>query len=153
MARTAELHAEMVEELKGYIPDGDFVTQCLFQPLPKLFGQRSTAAGGNIMGVEKQKCNGYLMLAVAQVRTREQEAFAYEKVKTWVQSAKDFAGTIEDGILDWVYLNYADPSQNPLASYGVENLQKMKDVAAKYDPKGVFQKLCPGGFKISNVKV
>ena len=105
------------------------------------------------MGVENQKHDGFLMLAVAQVRTREQEAFAYEKVKTWVQSAKDFAATVEDGNLDWIYLNYADPSQNPLASYGPENLKNLKDAAAKYDPKQIFQRLCPGGFKISDVKV
>lgn len=153
MAKTAELHAEMVEELKSYIPDGDFVTQCLFQPLPKIFGQQSEAAGGNIMGVENQKHDGYLMLASAQVRTKEQEAFAYEKVKAWVQGAKDFAATIEDGNLDWIYLNYADSSQDPLASYGVENVRRMKDVAAKYDPGQVFQKLCPGGFKISDVSI
>ena len=135
------------------IPDGDFVTQCLFQPLPKLFGQRSAEAGGNVMGVERQELNGLLFLAVAMVRTAEQEALAYPKVKAWVQAVKDFATTIDHGNLKWIYLNYADKSQDPLASYGSENVQKMRDVAAKYDPKQIFQKLCPGGFKISDVKV
>jgi len=49
-------------------------------------------------------------------------------------------------------LNYADNTQDPLASYGSASVKKMKAAAKKYDPSGVFQKLVPGGFKISNVQ-
>jgi hypothetical protein len=48
-------------------------------------------------------------------------------------------------------LDYADITQDPLASYGAENVKKMKAAAKKYDPQGVFQNLVPGGFKISKV--
>ncbi|KAL7929298.1 hypothetical protein V8C35DRAFT_316036 [Trichoderma chlorosporum] len=152
VAKAAELHEKLVEELKCFIPDGDFITQCLFQPFPQLFGQHSAAAGGNVMGVEKQPDNGLLWLAVAQVRTQEQERFAYNLVRNWVQDVKQFAATI-DGNLPWTYLNYADKSQDPLASYGLDNVRKIKKVAAKYDPGQVFQILSPGGFKISNVSL
>lgn len=43
-------------------------------------------------------------------------------------------------------------TQDPLASYGPESVKKMKAAAKKYDPFGVFQKLVPGGFKISKVQ-
>ena len=105
------------------------------------------------MGLERQEIDGLLFLAVAMVRTAEQEVFAHVKVKAWVQAVKEFATTIEHGDLQWTYLNYADKSQDPLTSYGVENVRKIRDVAARYDPEQVFQKLCPGGFKISDVKV
>ena len=153
VAKATELHEKLVEEVKAFIPEGDFVTQCLLQPLPKIFGLRSTTAGGNIMGVERQKHNGLLFVAVAMVRTLEQEAFVHPKVQAWVQAVKKFAATIDDGNLDWIYLNYADKSQDPLASYGIENLKKMRNVAAKYDPEQVFQKLCLGGFKLSDVHI
>ena len=52
----------------------------------------------------------------------------------------------------YLYLNYADKTQNPLASYGAANVEKMKAAARKYDPFGVFQDLVPGGFKISSVR-
>ncbi|RYP61977.1 hypothetical protein DL769_007490 [Monosporascus sp. CRB-8-3] len=68
-AKAAEIHEEMVEEFKAAIPDGDFWTQCLFQPLPTLFGQRSAEAGGNAMGVEHQAHNGLPLQAAAMVRT------------------------------------------------------------------------------------
>lgn len=51
----------------------------------------------------------------------------------------------------YLYLDYADATQDPLAGYGKENVKKMKAAAKKYDPLGVFQKLVPGGFKISKV--
>lgn len=50
------------------------------------------------------------------------------------------------------YLNYCNGSQDPLGSYDAENIKKMKDAAAKYDPTGVFQTRTPRGFKISKVK-
>jgi hypothetical protein len=52
----------------------------------------------------------------------------------------------------YLYLNYADKTQDPLAGYGAENVEKMKNAVKKYDPLGVFQNLVPGGFKISQVE-
>ncbi|KAK4455182.1 hypothetical protein QBC34DRAFT_465219 [Podospora aff. communis PSN243] len=127
LTKASSLHNGLVEELKRRIPEGDFITQCLFQPLPKLFGQRSVAAGGNVMGA----------------------AFAQPMVKEWIDQIREFASTIEGGVQDWVYLNYADGTQDPIGSYGAENVQKIREVAAKYDPLGAFQTLCPGGFKLS----
>lgn len=140
-------------DLAARIPERDFVTQCLFQPLPALFGRNSAAAGGNVMGVERQACDGVLFLATAMVRTAEQEAFAYPLVRAWVDGVREFARSVDGGggLLEWCYLNYADKSQDPLASYGEENLRLLRDVAKRYDPDEVFQKLCPGGFKISEV--
>lgn len=71
-------------------------------------------------------------------------------VAGWVQGVRDYAESI-DGMLDWSYLNYADRSQNPLASYGQQSVARLRDAAEKYDPEQVFQKLCPGGFKICNI--
>ncbi|KAG9229819.1 hypothetical protein BJ875DRAFT_445599 [Amylocarpus encephaloides] len=47
------------------------------------------------------------------------------------------------------YLNYATNWQDPIRSYGANSLKQLKAVGRKYDPKGLFQKGCPGGFKIS----
>jgi hypothetical protein len=40
----------------------------------------------------------------------------------------------------YLYLDYTDKTQDPLAGYGEENVKKMKAAAEKYDPSGVFQK-------------
>ncbi|KAI8716588.1 FAD-binding PCMH-type domain-containing protein [Fusarium sp. LHS14.1] len=70
----------------------------------------------------------------------------------WVNivNLEDFAMS-QDSSVRFRYLNYAEPSQNPLGGYGVDNAQYIRDVVAKYDPKGLFQTRVPGGFKISRV--
>ncbi|ORY16879.1 FAD binding domain-containing protein [Clohesyomyces aquaticus] len=49
---------------------------------------------------------------------------------------------------DYVYMNYASQFQAVVPSYGSGNQQRLKSVAAKYDPAGVFQNLQPGYFKL-----
>ena len=46
------------------------------------------------------------------------------------------------------YLNYCAEWQSPFQGYGAENLECMRHVSKKYDPDGLFQKGCPGGFKL-----
>ncbi|KAL4751911.1 hypothetical protein BDW72DRAFT_202658 [Aspergillus terricola var. indicus] len=51
----------------------------------------------------------------------------------------------------FVYMNDASRDQNPLVSYGRENLGRLKDISRKYDPDQVFQELQNGGFLLSRV--
>ncbi|KAF2962902.1 hypothetical protein GQX73_g10673 [Xylaria multiplex] len=48
----------------------------------------------------------------------------------------------------FLYLNYAAPWQDPIASYGVKNVDRLRKVAREVDPRGVFTYQVPGGFKI-----
>jgi len=51
--------------------------------------------------------------------------------------------------LPFIYANYASRDQNPMASYGAENLAKLKEIAGKYDSEGIFQTLQNGGWLLS----
>lgn len=101
------------------------------------------------MGLDKTLTeNSILFLAVTMVKTSEQEVFAYPLVKKWVEKVKEFAQSV-GGMQDWLYLNYADgKSQDVIGSYGAENVKRIREASVKYDPEGVFQRLCPGGYKI-----
>ncbi|KAF2678229.1 FAD-binding domain-containing protein [Lentithecium fluviatile CBS 122367] len=44
---------------------------------------------------------------------------------------------------------YAYSFQNPTASYGKENHEKLREARKAYDPNGLFQKGVPGGFKLA----
>ncbi|KAK4493938.1 hypothetical protein PRZ48_015124 [Zasmidium cellare] len=83
---------------------------------------------------------------------------------TWIDAGEDeqltkAANDWVDRIQEWTNVNgkssplellpYAAPFQNPLGSYGDDNVKFLQEVAKKYDPDQVFQKLVPGGFKIS----
>lgn len=68
---------------------------------------------------------------------------------TGLEQLNEFAKSI-GADNEYIYLNYADRSQNPLAGYGEENVEFMRMVAREYDPSGVFQNQVPGGFKLSS---
>ncbi|KAK4099525.1 hypothetical protein N658DRAFT_508569 [Parathielavia hyrcaniae] len=48
----------------------------------------------------------------------------------------------------YMYMNYADPSQDVYAGYGSENLTRLRRVSRAYDPAGKFRKLWRGYFKL-----
>lgn len=48
----------------------------------------------------------------------------------------------------YLYQNYASYQQDVFASYGADNLAKLRSISAKYDPQRVWQKLQPGYFKL-----
>lgn len=112
-----------------------------------MFGQASAAAGVNVLGLDSQETNGLILTVSVMVKTREHEAFAYPRAQEWVRTLRQFAAGVGAN-QDWLYTNYSDKSQDPLATYGAENFRFLREVAARYDPDGVFQKQCPGGFKL-----
>lgn len=77
-------------------------------------------------------------------------AKAQALVNEWAAGVEEFAKEA-GGLVPYVALNYADASQNPLETYGKENVEFLRRVAEKYDPTNFFQKRVPGGFKISRV--
>lgn len=48
----------------------------------------------------------------------------------------------------YIYMNYAGKNQDVFAGYGGNNQARLRRIAKKYDPQGVFQKLVPGGKKL-----
>ncbi|KAI1359705.1 hypothetical protein F5Y08DRAFT_319014 [Xylaria arbuscula] len=53
------------------------------------------------------------------------------------------------GVLDpYIHMNYADRDQSPIASYGADSLRQLREVRDRVDPRGLFKKMVPGGFKI-----
>lgn len=52
-----------------------------------------------------------------------------------------------------IYMNDAARDQDPLATYGSDNVQRLKEVAAIYDPGQVFQNLQNDGFLLRSVQL
>lgn len=71
-----------------------------------------------------------------------------EAAVTWVQAINNITENL--GTSDpFLYINHAGYFQKPFCGYGKDSLEFLREVAAKYDPGEVFQKLVPGGFKVS----
>lgn len=106
--------------------------------------------GNNSMGLLGDEDRLLLMITV-MVRSAEQKAKAYPESKAMLSTLREYAASTAGDLNHvWEYLNYADESQDPLGSYGAENVKKLKGIALKYDSQQVFQKLCGGGFKLKS---
>ncbi|PGH30848.1 hypothetical protein GX50_06391 [[Emmonsia] crescens] len=153
LTHAIELHAKYVQDLSHAIGSDNFVSLTFFQPMPSFFGNISNQRGGNMLGIDFQKHNAILWTGGVAVNTDQQAlAIAQTRMNAMVAELRDFSASLGgDGGL--VYMNYADPSQDPLGSYGKENVDYIRRVAEEYDPLGAFQRRVPGGFKISRVDV
>lgn len=148
--KIVELNEAFVNEWKAKTTDPDFITQCMFQSIPTIFSKHGTERGGNVMGLDQVNRNVIMLLFNIAVKTADEEATARPLLRSYSEKMQQFAAS-KDGLVDWQYLNYADSYQNPLASYGPANVEKILAAARKFDPKGIFQTKAPGGFKISRV--
>lgn len=151
--KAISVYESLGAQLKGLVPDGDFCLFLVLQPLPATFGQHSAARGGNMFGLDRFSDDDcVLMVGVVEVATPELLAtVGAPAMRGAVAEIDAYAASVGGGVA-FRYPNYADGSQHPLATFGAENIRKMKEAAAKYDPAQVFQTRVPGGFKISQVK-
>jgi hypothetical protein len=85
---------------------------------------------------------------MADIKDPQQEEVGREVCRVIVEKCEVVAKKNGTYLL-FKYSNYSSRDQNPLASYGAENLQKLKDIAFKYGPDRVFQTLQNGGWLLS----
>ncbi|KAH7014426.1 6-hydroxy-D-nicotine oxidase [Microdochium trichocladiopsis] len=131
----------------------DFLNYITFQAMPRLLFQHSVEKGGNIIGMDREteeKGDAILFQMQHMVRSAEEEVEARAQLLAMRRTLKEQSASLRLD-MEWEYLGYADGGQDPLSTYGAENIALMKRVAADYDPQGIFQTRMPGGFKISKV--
>ncbi|KAH7095341.1 hypothetical protein FB567DRAFT_27257 [Paraphoma chrysanthemicola] len=150
MTEAHKIYKDVLANLKAKAK-GDWGIYVLYQPLPPSYWRQSAARGGNVLGLERFK-EQVLCLYQPYISWQgsEQDALFQGAGADLINKIRDYAKSI-GADNPYLYLDYADKTQDPLASYGPENVKKMKAAAKKYDPLGVFQNLVPGGFKISKV--
>jgi FAD/FMN-containing dehydrogenase len=71
-----------------------------------------------------------------------------ERARRALEKMEAFAAANKTGHR-WRSLNYCAEWQKPIESYGEENLRLLQEVSRKYDPNGLFQRGCVGGFKLN----
>lgn len=120
----------------------------MFQAIPTVFSQHGVANGGNVLGLDRETENVVMLLFTLAVKGVDQEVVAKQQMQVFANATVAYAESL-GSLVEWQYINYAFDWQNPLGSYGAENVAKIKAAALKYDPEEVFQTRTPGGFKIT----
>ncbi|MCJ1317048.1 hypothetical protein MMC15_002369 [Xylographa vitiligo] len=118
-----------------------------FEPLPTVTVQHGDLKGGNSLGTSPKDGNAIILLLAGIWTDSASNNIVAKIAQKMMRDAADIARRM--GLLHrFVYINYADPSQDPIGSYGPANVQRLKAASRKYDPRGVFQTQVPGGFKL-----
>lgn len=146
----SEIYYEIVERFKAQAT-GTWSVNILYQPLPPAYWRNSDDNGGTVLGLERNGNKAFILYQpYFSWEGAEQDKLFQDAAAELIARVRTFAES--NGLSNsFLYLDYADITQNPLPTYGIDNVLRMKAASRKYDPKQVFQKLVPGGFKISKV--
>jgi FAD/FMN-containing dehydrogenase len=115
------------------------------QPIHPNVVRQGQAKGGNALGLEPRtqtwfglnygwwnaEDDGTALRLVPALHRRVQDLAKHERVS-----------------LDYIFMNDAFHRQPVIASYGRDNVKRLRAVQREYDPRRVFHKLVPGGQKV-----
>ncbi|GFF55793.1 bifunctional solanapyrone synthase [Aspergillus lentulus] len=110
----------------------------------------SWAAKGdaNVLGIHEETDDALLILSFSVYwRRAGDDKDVYASIRKTIEKIDAFA-TANGTDHPFRYLNYCAQWQRPLEGYGEENLLFLTEVSRKYDPDGLFQRGCTGGFKL-----
>ncbi|CAO2647057.1 Nn.00g079790.m01.CDS01 [Neocucurbitaria sp. VM-36] len=107
--------------------------------------------GGNVLGLKPADGPVFLINISMRWEKTEDDARVLKASANVIKRMLDEAKR-RNMVNDYLYMNYASEFQDVIGSYG-EDAQRLKEVAQKYDPTEVFQKLQPGYFKLDGAPV
>lgn len=147
IAITNQTFFSALPELYKKVPQANItLIQFDWQPIGASWMQASAERGGNALGVDPFK----VYLCYAQV-VEWVGATYNEAVLSWVEeTAHKLNSAAQDaGLYDpFNYMGDAAGFQPVFPGYGELNHKALQAIAKKYDPRGVYQTLMPGGFKV-----
>jgi hypothetical protein len=133
------------ETLHDFDVTGSLQWIATFEPLPTIFVARG--AHENVLGTSPEVGNGVILLFSASWSDAASSSLIHAKAEEVLGKINTVANHL--GLSrSFIYANYAGIFQKPISSYGVQNNVFLRQVAQKYDPRGVFQNRLPGGFKL-----
>ncbi|KAI1074746.1 hypothetical protein F5B20DRAFT_425428 [Whalleya microplaca] len=140
-------HNAFTSSWKKDTGDDTFSLYTVFQPLPKVLFDHGVEKGGNVLGMDRQTGNSVLFQVFMVFSGASLEPEARRRLVAYRQAVKE--KSVKTGTdVEFEYLNYADKTQEPLSTYGEDNVAFMRDVLAKYDPNNILETRLPGGAKI-----
>lgn len=122
------------------------VWSVVFDPLPPQLYARN--AGDNALGFAETDEHALAILLVSVTWPEEgDDSLVQGSVKSLTAGLATELREL-GALHPFVYLNYAAPWQDPIASYGNASMTRLEKVRQQYDPAKVFTDQVPGGFKV-----
>lgn len=103
--------------------------------------------GGNALGLDRSKGPFFVMNMSSRWSNAADDAAILKFFSSIIKTVK--AEAKSKGLdNEYIYMNYASQFEDPISSYGAQNVERLRRISKKYDPQQVFQKLHPGHFKL-----
>lgn len=117
----------------------------VIQPITANLAAKSVDNGGNALGMSQSGISWWTSLIDWQNEADDElvRSVSIATTEEWKKRS-----TVEG-----LYMNDCSRDQDPLGSYGAENVAKLCAVSQKYDPDQVFQKLQHDGFLLRKLGV
>ncbi|KAK8084449.1 hypothetical protein PG997_005720 [Apiospora hydei] len=135
------------EELEPVKDAPGLMCSYTLQPYPVSQLQKSSANGCNVLGLDPTNGPVVNVLLLSYWTDKKDDvgviSFMQKALKRIERNADE-----RGQLVPFIYWKYAFSDQEALRSYGEENVRKLQAASRKYDPDGLFQKSCPGGFKL-----
>ncbi|KAI4150904.1 MAG: hypothetical protein LQ340_003815 [Diploschistes diacapsis] len=133
--------------VSGSSPVANFLYSLALQPLSASQFAASTAAGGNAMGLTASSGPLVLLDLTTQWTNSADDTRVLNATRSVISAIKK--ASQQQGLSsNFIYLNYASKEEDPIGGYGGASKAQLQGVSRKYDPRGLFQKAVPGGFKL-----
>ena len=117
------------------------------QSFPPAFSSETVRLGGNSLGLDPS--DGPLVLFLLSYNwANAVDDNAVDAAAQTLLAAIDTATQNAGMYNKFKYLNYAASWQKPITGYGQASVSRLQAVSKKYDPIGLFQNNCPGGFRV-----
>ncbi|KAI9148230.1 FAD-dependent monooxygenase CTB5 [Paramyrothecium foliicola] len=101
----------------------------------------------NVLGLEDTNVPLIIVEITAKWNHVEDDGFIRSECRRFVGTV-DAVAESRGATHRYRFANYCAEWQNPMHGYGTKSLEFMQGVSRKYDPEGLFQKGCLGGFKL-----
>lgn len=118
----------------------------LYEPLPVSALTHGQDGTPNSLGLDQASGNLIIVLLDIMWSSAKDDNAIHSAVKSMFDQINKKA--TKGSVSDFVYFNYAGLFQDPISGYGTAPVKNLKAAGKKYDPKGIFQTLVPGGFKL-----
>ena len=129
---------EAVRNIKG------MVWTLVLQPLLPVMARKGQP---NVLGLESRTEPLVIVLFTVVWKNAADDDLAQRTARDAINEIDRYAA--EKGTADaYRYLNDCATGQDPFGGYGSENHRFMQEVSRAYDPDGLFQRACDGGFKL-----
>ena len=126
----------------------DSYISLIHQPVSKSWLEAAQKAGGDAIALDPSRGNFIIFDLNIHWSEPEDDALAYQFSQDMLMKL-DAAAQEKNLSYPFLFMNDAGPGERVIQSYGYgASLEKLKQIRRKYDPLGIFQALCGGGFKV-----